>query len=217
MTQVVTPANIILGAGEAYYRALGVLTAWSSVGGTMDDTVMRIAQSWFRPDLNGMLAMLDSALTFARDDASAEPATRVDLAVLLQSLCDDLRDAGKPVRYEGPLHLACNGRPVALRRAFANLVDNAVAYGSEATVTLLQLDGVVEVTVGDRGPGIPESLRERVFAPFFRGEPSRSRDTGGTGLGLTIARAVVDRHGGSIALEDRAGGGLLVRVRLPCP
>jgi signal transduction histidine kinase len=76
-------------------------------------------------------------------------------------------------------------------------------------------DELIQVTIGDRGPGIPETFREQVFAPFYRLEPSRSRETGGTGLGLTIARTIVHRHGGSILLEDRPGGGLLVRVTLP--
>jgi signal transduction histidine kinase len=166
-------------------------------------------------DLDGMQAMLDSTLSLARDDASTEATTRVDLAALLQSLCDDLSDAGKPVTYEGPPRLVYSGRPVALRRMFANLVDNAIAYGEEAAVTMENRDELIQVTIGDRGPGIPETFREQVFAPFYRLEPSRSRETGGTGLGLTIARTIVHRHGGSILLEDRPGGGLLVRVTLP--
>ncbi|HET6521030.1 MAG TPA: ATP-binding protein [Geminicoccaceae bacterium] len=167
-------------------------------------------------DLDEMQAMLDSTLAFARDDAATEARTGLDLAALLQSLCDDLADAGRPVAYEGPPRLTYIGRPVALRRAFANLIDNAVTYGHEATVTLAEREGrVVEVAVADRGPGIPEDMRERVFAPFFRLEGSRSRETGGTGLGLAVARDIVRRHGGDIVLADRQGGGLLARVTLP--
>lgn len=166
-------------------------------------------------DLDGMQSMLDATLAFARDDATAEAPTRVDLAALVQSLCDDLSDAGKAVTYDGPPRLAYTGRPVALRRVFANLIANALAYGQEAAVVLADGGDAIEVTVSDRGPGIPEEFREQVFAPFFRLEPSRSRETGGTGLGLTSARTIVHRHGGSIGLEDRAGGGLTVRVRLP--
>lgn len=168
-------------------------------------------------DLGAMEEMLQSSLSFARDDADAEPATWVDLAVLVQSLCDDLVDLGRSVRYEGPAHLRFHGRPVSLRRAIANLVDNALRYGGEAEVRLTPEDQTVELTVADRGPGIPASQCERVFLPFFRLEGSRSRETGGTGLGLTVARSVVRRHGGEVKLEDRRGGGLLVRVRLPCP
>jgi signal transduction histidine kinase len=166
-------------------------------------------------DLDEMQAMLDSTLSFARDDAQGEARTKVDLASLLQSLCDDLADAGQQVIYEGPGRLACECRPVALRRAFANLIDNAVRYGGEAAVTLIDTEGGVEVTVADRGPGIPEDRREDVFAPFFRLEGSRSRETGGTGLGLAVARTIIHGHGGDIALEDRPGGGLIVRVSLP--
>lgn len=82
-------------------------------------------------------------------------------------------------------------------------------------MTLAEHGKAAEITVGDRGPGIPEAMRSRVLAPFFRLESSRSRETGGMGLGLTVASAVVHRHGGDLALEDRRGGGLLVRVVLP--
>jgi signal transduction histidine kinase len=178
-------------------------------------------------DLDEMQAMLDATLSFARDDAAKEPRSRVDLAALLQSLCDDLADAGQPVTYAGPDSLTFDGRPLALRRAFSNLIGNAVAYGGEAEVALAPAgqgagegagegpDGGAVVTVGDRGPGIPEDMREKVFDPFFRLDPSRSRETGGTGLGLAVARGAIRRHGGDISLEDRPGGGLLVRVTLP--
>lgn len=166
-------------------------------------------------DLDEMAAMLDSTLSFARDDASPEATRRIDLAVLLQSLCDDLSDSGKPVRYDGAAHLTYAGRPVALRRVFTNLIDNAIEYGHEAAVTLVDGSDTIAVSVGDRGPGIPETMRERVFAPFFRLEPSRSRETGGTGLGLSVARTIARRHGGDIGLEDRPGGGLLATVVLP--
>ena len=168
-------------------------------------------------DLDEMQAMLDSTLSFARDDTVAEARTKVDLASLLQTLCDDLADAGQRVGYEGPARLAYDCRPVAMRRAFANLIDNAATYGHEATVTLADHADDIQVVVGDRGAGIPEAMRERVFAPFIRLEQSRSRETGGTGLGLAVARTIVRRHGGDISLSDRPGGGLLVRITLPRP
>lgn len=166
-------------------------------------------------DVDEMQTMLDSTLSFAREDTREEPRTRIDLAGLLQSLCDDMADAGQAAAYEGPERLTYECRPVALRRAFGNLIGNAVAYGREATVTLMERAVDLEITVGDRGPGIPEELREKVFTPFFRVEGSRSRETGGTGLGLSVARSAVRRHGGDVTLEDRPGGGLLVRVTLP--
>ena len=166
-------------------------------------------------DLNEMLAMLEATLAFARDEAVAEARKSVDLAALLQSLCDDYADAGKRVMYAGPDRQPIQGRPVALRRAFSNLIENAIRYGGEATVRLTMADATIVVLVEDRGPGIPADQREQVFAPFFRLETSRSRETGGMGLGLSVARSVVRGHGGDIGLEDREGGGLRVRVTLP--
>ena len=166
-------------------------------------------------DLDEMQAMLEATLAFARDDAADERPVAVDLAAMLQSLAADLADAGRAASYDGPDRLTLRGRPVALRRVFENLLDNALRYGGEAAVSLRHADGRAEVRIEDRGPGIPEALRERVFDPFFRVEASRSRDTGGSGLGLAVVRAIVQRHDGEIALEDRPGGGLRARVMLP--
>ncbi len=166
-------------------------------------------------DIDEMRSMLDASLSFARDDTAEEARTSVDLSSLLQSLCDDLADAGNEVHFEGPARLPYWSQPVALRRVFANLIGNALKYGVEATVTAAPLDGGVVVEIADRGPGIPSDKREQVFAPFYRLEGSRSRETGGTGLGLSVARGIVRRHGGDITLHDREDGGLVVRVTLP--
>ena len=167
-------------------------------------------------DLDEMNAMLDATLAFARDEAADERPVPVDLAGMLRTLVEDLADAGRSTSFAGPRRLTVSGRPVALRRLFENLLDNALRYGGEAEATLRRLDGGrVEVLIDDRGPGIPEALRERVFDPFFRVDGSRSRDTGGSGLGLAVVRAIVQRHGGTVRLEDRPGGGLRVRVTLP--
>jgi len=166
-------------------------------------------------DLDTMTAMLDESLAFARDTVTSEERRPVDLAELLQSLCDDFADAGHAVSYSGPAHLSFTGRPVALRRLFANLIENAVRYGGGAEVGLDAPAGDIVATVGDHGPGIPEAYREQVFQPFFRLEGSRSRQTGGTGLGLAVARSVARNHGGDITLDDRDGGGTLVRVTIP--
>lgn len=168
-------------------------------------------------DLDEMEAMVQATLAFARDDAQREPRGPIDLADLLQSLCDDRVDAGHTATYDGPAHATVDGRPVALRRAFANLMDNAIAYGGGVRLRLEpgSDDAQARVLIEDDGPGIPESEFEKVFAPFYRLERSRSRDTGGVGLGLATARSVVRGHGGDIALANRVEGGLRVTVTLP--
>ncbi len=167
-------------------------------------------------DLDEMQAMLEETLSFSRDEAARELPQKVDVASLVQSLCDDLADAGSRVRFAGAPRTPCLCRPVALRRALSNLILNATSYGGEADVTLKRDEDNLFITVGDRGPGIPEHLREKAFTPFFRVEGSRNRSTGGTGLGLAVARTVVRSHGGDITLHDRTGGGLEARVVIPC-
>lgn len=167
-------------------------------------------------DLAEMQAMIEATLAFARDDARKEPRTTVDLAELLCSLCEDRVDAGLLAEYQGPTHYPFACRPVALRRALGNLIDNALAYGEVARVSLEQTDaGHVTIRIDDDGPGIPQAEWEKVFIPFYRLETSRSRDTGGTGLGLSVARTVLRGHGGDIALQNRPEGGLRVLVTLP--
>ena len=169
--------------------------------------------------LNDMKVMLEETLAFASQDARREEHRRLDLAALLSSLCDEAEDGGMPFTYDGPLHAIISARPVAIRRAFSNIVRNAGLYAGGGRITL-QIDGNdALVTIADDGPGIPDEDLERVFQPFTRGETSRNRDTGGTGLGLTIARDLILGHGGTVALERGGPGlpgtGLIVRVRLP--
>jgi signal transduction histidine kinase len=166
-------------------------------------------------DLREMTAMLTEALAWAREESDPEPRERMDLAVLLLSLVDEETDLGHEATFGGPERCIVEVHPVALRRALGNLIQNAVRYGARADVGLEVREDGVEVTVEDRGPGIPEDEREDVFRPFHRLEGSRNRATGGTGLGLSVARTVVHRHGGTIDLGDRPGGGLRVTVRLP--
>lgn len=176
-----------------------------------DETQRRKAEA----DLAAVDTMLAEALAYARDVAAAEPLREVDLAGLVRRAVDDLADAGKKATLSAPPRLAQPGRPVALRRAVDNLLQNAVTYGGAAEVTLeAGPDGTV-LRVADRGPGIPDEQKEAVFEPFFRIERSRSRATGGSGLGLAVARAIVRAHGGEIRLEDRPGGGLVAVATLP--
>ncbi|MGY8996262.1 MAG: ATP-binding protein [Alphaproteobacteria bacterium] len=166
-------------------------------------------------DMADMEVMLKEALDAARGEAAREERQKVDLSALLQSQVDDLTDAGETASLDGPEKLNITCRPVALRRALANLIQNAVRYGGSVEVGLSQADGMVTIDVTDRGPGIPEDQREAMFRPFMRGEPSRNRSTGGTGLGLAVARSILRAHGGEIALLERKGGGLIARATLP--
>jgi signal transduction histidine kinase len=168
-------------------------------------------------DIEEMEQMLRASLTFASDEARREPHSRVDLGALLISLCDTVSDAGGQVSYQGPDHAELPCQPVAIRRAFSNLIDNACKYGEESRVSLSDHADMIEVIIADRGPGIPADQVELAFAPFRRLEGSRNRESGGVGLGLSIARDVVHGHGGSITLESNLPAGLLVRVRLPKP
>ncbi len=166
-------------------------------------------------DLDEMETMIAATLAFARDDVAREPAAALDLAALLATVVADAADSGKRASYDGPDRLPFHGRMTALRRAFTNLVDNAVAYGGAARVRLVDGASEVTVTVDDDGPGLPEAERERVFDPFYRVEGSRSRETGGVGLGLAVVRAAARAHGGEIRLANRPEGGLRATVTLP--
>jgi signal transduction histidine kinase len=166
-------------------------------------------------DLDDMRAMLEQTLSLTREEVDAEPITPIDLASLVQSLCDDLADAGQKVAYSGPDRLTFACRRGAVKRALANLIDNAVRYGGGAEVMLAGTDDGAVVTVADRGPGIPSEMLEKVFEPFVRLETSRSRETGGHGLGLPLARAAARRHGGDVTVAARAGGGLEAKLALP--
>lgn len=166
-------------------------------------------------DVDEMQAMVDAALAFLRDSAAKEATTSLDLPELLRTIADDHADGGTEVAFAGPDHLAFPGRPAGLKRAFANLVDNAVKYGVRPAISLRVEPGEVVVTVSDEGPGIPDHALEDVFTPFQRVDPSRNRHTGGMGLGLTAARAGLRAHGGDVVLSNRPGGGLAATVTLP--
>jgi signal transduction histidine kinase len=172
-------------------------------------------------DLEEMEAMISATLAFARDDAAAEPSVPLDLAALCRTVLDEAADANpnleeEAVAYEGPEHLTVSARPVALKRALANLVGNAIAYGNAARLALAQpAPGQVRMVIEDDGPGVPAEHLEDVFQPFRRLETSRNRETGGTGLGLPIARNILRAHGGDVVLRNRSGGGLSALVTLP--
>ena len=133
---------------------------------------------------------------------------------------DDIRlaiiaETGGLVTVEGATLRPYTCRPQALKRCLANLLENAVKYGKRALVTVDDNDERLAIVIRDEGPGIPDAELERVFEPFYRLERSRNRETGGTGLGLTIARGIAEAHGGSLSLRNRSEGGLEVRLTLP--
>ncbi len=169
-------------------------------------------------DIAEMTAMISAAMDYARGVAARPERVMLPLGELLAGIAGAARETGRAVTFEpgGAASVAVTGDPVALRRLFQNLVDNALKFGGDALVTMRSEAGAVVVDVADRGPGLPAGMLEKVFEPFVRNDPSRNRTTGGVGLGLTIARGVALDHGASLTLANRdGGGGLVASVRLP--
>ena len=165
--------------------------------------------------LREMQHLAEATLDFIRG-TTTEQHRRYDLATLLDSLCGDLQEMGLAVHCDDSPRCVLQGQPEAVKRALRNLIENAVNYGDQAEVTLATTDTEAVVTIVDQGPGILEADRERVFQPFYRLEHSRSRETGGAGLGLAIARTLIRGMGGDIRLGAGPGGqGLQVSVTLP--
>lgn len=162
-----------------------------------------------------MTAMLDDTLALARSGRAVEEPRIVDLSALADTVVEEFRALGRDVELEAGARVTGRVQPNLLRRAIRNLVENAVKYGEAARVAARDLGAQVAIEVSDRGPGIPESELERVQEPFHRLEPSRSRETGGSGLGLTLARAAAQAHGGRLLLENRPEGGLKASLLLP--
>jgi signal transduction histidine kinase len=166
-------------------------------------------------EVDEMEAMISATLSFATGDAKEEKSRTIDLAALLISLCDNVADRGGQIRYEGPDHARLRCQPLMMKRALSNIIDNAVKYAGQVRVGLDQRDTAFAICISDQGPGIPADRHAEAFAPFRRLENSRSRDTGGVGLGLTIARDVVHAHGGTIALGNSTPQGLIVTIVVP--
>lgn len=167
-------------------------------------------------DIDQMEAMVAATLSFVRDASQPAARSHVELSSLLQSIVDELADMGRDVSLRHVERVIVDGDPLGLRRAVTNLIENALKFGVRARVQLRRdAEGQAVVQVDDDGPGLSASDLERVFEPFYRTEPSRSRDTGGIGLGLAVARSIARAHGGDVELENRAEGGLAARLRLP--
>lgn len=166
-------------------------------------------------DIEQMRAMIAATISFVRDTGSVTIVEPVAIDALLSDLVASEREIGRPVTLAEVEPVAVAGDPMALRRLFQNLVDNGVAYGGGVEVGVAVAGDMAEIRIADRGPGLPDRALEAMFQPFERGEPSRNRATGGIGLGLSIARAIAQEHGGSLVLANRPGGGLEAVCRLP--
>jgi signal transduction histidine kinase len=188
----------------------------------IDDDELRTK---FLADLDELDTMVSATLAFGRDTAGTEPAVPLDIVSLLRVVIDEAADtrpdlADGVTLAEGAERVTIRGRPVSLKRAFANLVGNALKYGGSAAVSVQPGQDAagrayIRVLVEDQGPGLPPEELDRVFDPFYRVENSRNRETGGTGLGLPIARNIFRAHGGDVTLANRQGGGVRAEVVLP--
>lgn len=175
-----------------------------------DDIRARLAA-----DIDQMDAMISATLGFVRDATRAGPREKLELSSLVESVLDEAAETGADAVALPSERLVVEGDPLALRRLIANLVGNALKYGLRARGRVFADGGEAVIEIEDDGPGIPVEEAERVFEPFFRGEPSRSRETGGAGLGLAVVRSIARAHGGDVILTSRPAGGLTARVTLP--
>lgn len=165
--------------------------------------------------LDEMAAMTEATLRFARDEAQAEMAENADLGAILEAIAADQQDLGHDCSVETEDRIVLPCRPVALKRALRNLIENGIRYGDGVAVHAASSAGEAVIRIRDKGPGIPEARLKDVFEPFVRLEESRSEETGGIGLGLAITRSIIHAHGGRIELKNRPEGGLEADVRLP--
>ncbi|MEH2549901.1 signal transduction histidine kinase [Bradyrhizobium sp. AZCC 2262] len=167
-------------------------------------------------DLSEIERLVREGVAYARSaHGGVEKTSRIDLAAFLESIVFDYRDTGKAVQYEPGTRVVTITRPHALRRILTNLIDNSLKFAGDVEIDLDRTQtGAIRIAVLDRGPGIPEHQLEAVCQPFYRLEQSRNRDTGGTGLGLAIAQQLSHALGGTLRLQNRTGGGLLVELTL---
>jgi signal transduction histidine kinase len=162
-----------------------------------------------------MEAMVTQTLEFMRGLSNRAPTQRIDIMGLLESLQADNEAMGRTITIDGRVTRSLEGMPQLLKRCLSNLIDNAVIYGKRAEIRIEQEPDDLTIRVRDHGPGLPETEIEKVFEPFYRVEGSRSRETGGTGLGLPIARNIAQAHGGDVRLRNHDHGGLEAILTLP--
>ena len=174
-----------------------------------------LARSMIDQDLTEMESMIDSTLEYLKMGVSHEQPRPLDVATMLATIVDCEIDQGHSIRYSGVRHAPIMGRPLSIKRAFWNIIGNALKFGKNVSIMIHDNGASVIVDISDDGPGIADSEFEKVFEPFYRIEGSRSRNTGGTGLGLTIAKAIIVDHTGNIELQNQPDGGLKVSILLP--
>lgn len=173
------------------------------------------ARTSFAADLDEMEEMIEATLSFLKGEGSDEAVQAFDLVAVLETITGDIVDSGAEASLTGARTAVVHGKRLALKRALSNILHNAVKYGNRVRTNVSVEPGSVVVEMEDDGPGIPAEELHKVFEPFYRLEASRSRDTGGYGLGLTVARTIIQAHGGRLVLSNKASGGLLATVRLP--
>jgi signal transduction histidine kinase len=165
--------------------------------------------------LDDMEHMISLTLEFAKQESENEERRNVDIAALVESICDDMEDTGKDISLERGEQILYECALVGMKRVVNNLISNAIKYGDCARVSIGANDNEIEIVITDKGPGIPEDQLEKVLQPFYRCEASRNRNTGGVGLGLSIAQSIIEAHGGELILSNRTEGGLEAKVLLP--
>lgn len=166
-------------------------------------------------DIDEMRDLLQSLQSYVESGRDGGPLERIDIAVTAQTIIDNAQDRGAEAIYEGPDHLEVLARPVAIRRALSNLVENALAYAGSVQMGLAAQGGELVISVEDDGPGIPEARMAEVLRPFIRLDDARSRNTAGMGLGLPIVDRLIAAEGGTLHLANKPTGGLKVTIRLP--
>lgn len=165
-------------------------------------------------DIDILSGIMANSAELTRGSALHEPPVRMDMNALLDTLISDRQDMGQDVHLKGSCRRPWTVRPNSLRRCLANLLDNALRYSPSVHLLVTETPDVLQIDVLDQGPGIPPEQLEQVFEPFFRLDEARSPHTGGSGLGLSIARSMACRNGGELSLHNRPEGGLCARLRL---
>ena len=171
-------------------------------------------QADIRSDISEMTSIIDTTLDYLRGNDRPEEECLLDIEALVRSMVEDAEEGGESITVSGkasPLKL----KPLAMRRCLNNLIENALRYGGRTAITIEETDNEVVIRIQDSGPGIPEDQLEAVFAPFYRLDSSRNRNTGGVGLGLSIARDMARKQGGSLTLKNAQTGGLIATLVLP--